>query len=316
MSMYRDAKIIVAVSCVAVVIVVAIVMAMIIQRKRIHSRQIRSPYSSTKSFIFTEDVDMGSTFIGRIRGHLSQFLGSNHSASGEKRSNRMYFDDEKGGIPFSYEGSYGLPTSPRGSLAAPPSTRPVSEVKSPGPSWIDVERMLDESYYGKASQLLDAFKTSPSSDSILIERESRVPAPPFPLPIIDPPPAARTRDSAPDAPLPAVPQSPSSDFRYTSSSATDSFVPSERRQPQRDSGSSFGNLIARVMSMSGSSESSFGNDLSDREYAHTRSFASSLRSSQFAFPLARVPGERVNAARVSPFPTTPIGSRRTSRTSR
>lgn len=293
-------------------------MAVFIHRKRNRTRLSRSQSSSSKSFVFTEDVDMGSTFIGRIRGRLSQFLGSNFSASGEKRSQRTYLDDEKSEVPYSYEGSYGIPTSPRGSLVQPHS-RPVSDSKSLGPSWMDVERMLDEGYYKKANLFFVASAASPSNDSTSFDRDSRMPAPPFPLPVIDPPPVVHTRDPAPDAPLPAVPRSPSSGYhRYGPSSATNRLPSSWSDRQRRESGSSFGNLEARALSTNDRySESSFGNRLSGRgRYSYARTIASSLRSSQFAFPSDQSPGERVNAARTSPFPTTPIGSRRTSRTSR
>lgn len=310
-------------------------MAIFIQRKRFRNKQFRSPTSSTKSFVFTEDVDMGSSFIGRVYGRLSQFWGSNFSASGEKRSYRSFPDDEKSVMPYSYDGSYGIATSPRGSLV-PPKSRPISEKES---SWNEVERMLGEKHYEQGNRIFYPFSSTKRDGSPFDNRTSHPPNPPFPLPVIDPPNAVRIRDSAPDAPLPAVPRSPSADLKYGSgfgfgsmrSSRSASYISSYRHQ-RSTSGSSFGNLdvsnLNNDMNLAGSSsESSFGNRLiiKSRESSNANTTSqsntpsqSSLHSSQFAISLAptRIPGERVNVARAPPFPTSPICSRRTSRTSR
>ena len=94
---------------------------LLIRRKRIHERQ--ENLFKTSSFVFTEDVDMGSSFATRVRTHVSRVLSPEGPITGGvKRRYPSYrsYRDEKDGlssyIPTSPIGSLNLPTTPRTSL--------------------------------------------------------------------------------------------------------------------------------------------------------------------------------------------------------
>ncbi|THH08896.1 hypothetical protein EW145_g2399 [Phellinidium pouzarii] len=168
----------------------------------------RSHARTPKSFNFTEDVDMGSSFASRIRSRFSHFWASSASMMlGEKRSYRS--DEANSQRPFEDGTSYGIPTSPRGSLALPlPSVQSASALQlttEKTQSWMAIENELESLSRSMVSNTATHMPAMAADQAIAAR-----PIAPYSLRVLTPTATAHVRTSNPDAPFPAVSNSPSS----------------------------------------------------------------------------------------------------------
>ncbi|KAI5119197.1 hypothetical protein M0805_004452 [Coniferiporia weirii] len=200
------AEIIIGVLSGCVVTISAVVVLVVFRRKLVCARKVRDA-TSPKSFVFTEDVDMGSSFVSRIRGRFSQLWASSASImTGEKRSYRSYRDEAKSERPYEDATSYVVPTSTRGSLALS-GLRPASALRSDTEktlSWVAFEDEINNLNRGMV------FDTAVQNPKTLNQIARANPSFSYFTPVAPPPATVRIRTSNPDAPVPAVSQSPSS----------------------------------------------------------------------------------------------------------
>lgn len=94
-------------------------------------RIIKRPYwfnrqSGAKTFVFTEDVDMGSSFVSRVRGRFSQLWATSASVITGRRTPWSFRGDKMVRADQEQRSSYDMLTSPRVSLAPSMIRSPLS----------------------------------------------------------------------------------------------------------------------------------------------------------------------------------------------
>ncbi|EJC97926.1 uncharacterized protein FOMMEDRAFT_149398 [Fomitiporia mediterranea MF3/22] len=188
----KQGKIIVSVLGVSVAISIAIIIYILVRKRRRVKRDLEKT-----SFVFTEDVDMGSSFMSslatRIRTRISQMTSGKRSF----RSYRSYRDERDGASTW-------IPTSPIGSVAplSPKHTSLMQTEKTL--SWIafdkDAQGYPDDGMRTLARNSRDPENSESNALYTLPNVEITSPMPLFPTP-------ARLRWSKPDVPKPAVSRS-------------------------------------------------------------------------------------------------------------
>ncbi|KAH8114325.1 hypothetical protein DFH11DRAFT_205508 [Phellopilus nigrolimitatus] len=184
----RTAAIIIGVLCGTIFIILSGVTLFVLNRKR---ERIKGDLTtSLKSFVFTEDVDMGSSFVSRVRSRFSQFLVSNASlVTGEKRSYRSYRDEPNNERVYEDGASYGIPTLLEGGLVLH-NSRPATEKML---SWTIFE---NETRDLNRNGLTDAVERQDLRDSVT---QYTTPSQASVSPMLTPLATARVRTSHPDS---------------------------------------------------------------------------------------------------------------------
>lgn len=198
----RTAEVIIGTLGVSIFIILVIGIYLIVKYKLLKKSKQNAALSKTpKTFVFTEDVDMGSSFASRMRDQLSQLWarGSSWSYRADAKYKAHQQDLEKG-----RSSSYGLLTSPRVSLVASGTQTSHGET-SKTISWTyfmnEYSELARPPPFDVENQLPNAGPSQDLSKKLSIGTSGTMLAPPA---------AAHLRVSQPDAPLPAVTLSPSS----------------------------------------------------------------------------------------------------------
>lgn len=180
------------------------VVAFLLYKFRVFKRpKWLSRQSRVKTFVFTEDVDMGSSFVSRVRGRFSQLWATSASVITGRRSPWSLRSERATHQDKEQRSSYGLLTSPRISLA--PST-----VRTPSASHAEDEKTQSWTYF--MNEYLDLTKNQPSDLEKRIssgEGERVVIVPKYPslmavMSKVPLPATAHLRTPNPDAPVPAI----------------------------------------------------------------------------------------------------------------
>lgn len=102
----------------------------VLKKPRWLSRQ-----SKVKTFVFTEDIDMGSSIVARVRGRFSQLLATSASRLTGRRTPWSFRGDRPADRSQEQRSSYGLLTSPRVSLV-PSMNQTIAFSDGKTRSWI------------------------------------------------------------------------------------------------------------------------------------------------------------------------------------
>lgn len=159
-----------------------------------------SRQSKVKTFVFTEDIDMGSSIVARVRGRFSQLLATSASRLTGRRTPWSFRGDRPADRSQEQRSSYGLLTSPRVSLV-PSMNQTIAFSDGKTRSWIG---FMNE-YLGPNTKEVsdpekqDSYEEKEAPEPLNSPRTSEDTASQLTVPAL-----AHTRTSNPDAPIPAI----------------------------------------------------------------------------------------------------------------